>query len=217
MKPVFLALVLLTASNALFAQTKSDKSAAKQLIQLEHDWSEADVKKDAAALNRILAEDWTGIDFEGTILTKAEVLRQVSLHSDATETESTELGDMKIRIFGSTALVSGTEIEKSEYKGEDSSGTYIWTDVFVRRAGRWQAVSSQSTQLVAREESPNLFGVPVGMGLTAPTVLPALPQSSKSRKRTNRICRDKPIGFDETTLATNTQIKCFISERCPIG
>lgn len=168
MKPVFLALLLLTTSNGLFAQTKGDKAAAKQLIQLEHDWSKADVKKDAAALNRILAEDWAGIDFEGTILTKAEALKQVGLHSDATETESTELGDMKIRIFGNTALVSGTEIEKSEYKGEDSSGTYICTDVFVRRGGRWQAVSSQSTKLVAREETPDLFGVPVGTGLTTP-------------------------------------------------
>ncbi len=179
MKPVFLALLLLTASNALFAQTKSDKAAAKQLVQLEHDWSQADVKKDAATLNRILAEDWAGIDFQGTLLTKAEVLKQVGLHSDATETESTELGDMKIRIFGSTALVSGTEIEKSEYKGEDSSGTYIWTDVFVRRGGRWQAVSSQSTKLVAREKEPSIFGIPVGMDLTPPSCQP--PHSHRNR------------------------------------
>jgi len=143
--------LLLPAPSALFAQTKNDRAAAEQLIQMERDWSQADVKKDAAALNRILAEDWIGIDFQGTVLNKAEVLRQVALHSDATATESTELGEMKIRIFGNTALISGTETEKSEYKGKDSSGKYIWTDVFVRRSGRWQAVSSQSTKLVVPE------------------------------------------------------------------
>ena len=151
MKPVLLALLLLPTTSALFAQSKANKASAEQLIQMERDWSQADVKKDAAALNRILAEDWNGIAFQGTVLTKPEVLRQVGLHSDATATESSELGEMKIRIFGNTALVSGTEIERSEYKGKDSSGKYIWTDVFVRRNGRRQAVSSQSTKFAARE------------------------------------------------------------------
>jgi ketosteroid isomerase-like protein len=158
MKPILLALVLLPASTTLFAQTKSEKpsSVAQILIQMEHDWSEADVKKDAVALNRILADDWVGIDFEGTVLTKAQVLQQVDLHSDATATETTEIEDMKIRIFGNTALVSGTEIEMSQYKGKDSSGRYIWTDVFVLRKGRWQAVSSQSTKF-ATPDGPKVL------------------------------------------------------------
>jgi ketosteroid isomerase-like protein len=119
---------------------------------MEKDWSEADVKKDAAALERILADDWIGIDFQGVVLDKPEVLKQVALHSDVTETETTEMEQMKIRLFGNTAIVSGTEIETSQYKGKDSSGKYAWTDVFVRRNGRWQAVSSQSTKLPVKEE-----------------------------------------------------------------
>jgi hypothetical protein len=54
---------------------------------------------------------------------------------------------MKVRIYGNTAIVTGTDTEKSEYHGKDSSGKYLWTDVFVFRNGRWQAVSSQSTRL----------------------------------------------------------------------
>jgi ketosteroid isomerase-like protein len=157
MKPVLLAFLLLPVTNALFAQTKISKGSVEQiLMQMERDWSQADVKKDAAALKRILAEDWIGIDFEGTILTKPEVLRQIDVPSSPTETESTELGEMKVRIFGNTALVSGTEIEKSQYKGKDSSGKYVWTDVFVLRNGRWQAVSSQSTKL-ATPEGPKVL------------------------------------------------------------
>jgi len=86
-----------------------------------------------------------GIDFEGTVMTKRDVMRD--LHSDVTATQSTEVTEMKVRIFGNTAIVSGTEVEKSQYKGKDSSGAYIWTDVFVQRNGQWQAVSSQSTKL----------------------------------------------------------------------
>jgi hypothetical protein len=84
-------------------------------------------------------------------MTKPAVIEQVGLRSDVTATESTHITDMKIRIFGNTALVTGTEVETSQYMGKDSSGTYIWTDVFVLRKGRWQAVSSQSTRLAATE------------------------------------------------------------------
>jgi hypothetical protein len=155
MKLVLLALSLVPITNSLFAQTKGSKDSAEQiLIQMELEWSQADVKKDAVALNRILAEDWMGIDFKGTVMTKADVLRD--LHSDATATESTEVREMKVRIFGNTGLVTGTEIEKSQYQGKDSSGAYIWTDVFVLRNGRWQAVASQSTKLASAED-PKLF------------------------------------------------------------
>ena len=41
---------------------------------------------------------------------------------------------------------TGSDTEKSTYKGKDSSGKYVWTDVFVERNGRWQAVASQSTK-----------------------------------------------------------------------
>ena len=145
---------LLMLPICLSGQTKSARkdSAEQILIQMELDWSDADVKKDAVTLNRILAEDWMGIDFEGTVMTKANVMRD--LKSNATATESTELREIKVRIFGNTALVSGTEVEKSQYKGKDSSGAYVWTDVFVQRDGRWQAVSSQSTK---RAEGAKLF------------------------------------------------------------
>jgi hypothetical protein len=151
MKPVLLALLILPVTNALFAQTKPSK-VSEILIQMERDWSQADVQKDTAALNRILAEDWIGVDFQGTVMTKADVLKELAAHSDVTATESTEISEIKVRIFGNTGLVSGTEFEKSQYRGKDSSGKYIWMDVFVLREGRWQAVASQSTKLVAPEE-----------------------------------------------------------------
>jgi ketosteroid isomerase-like protein len=150
MKSLLVGFLMLLSANALFAQAKISKPV-QALVQIEREWSDADVKKDVAALNRIMADDWTGIDFQGAVLTKAEALGEVARQTDATETSTTTLGKMKVRIFGNTAVVSGTEIETSKYRGNDSSGTYIWTDVFVERKGRWQAVSSQSTKLVAEK------------------------------------------------------------------
>ena len=158
MKPILPVCLLLAATTMLMGQATGDKNSVEQiLIQMEHDWSQADTQKDAAALNRILAEDWIGIDFEGTVLTKPQALRDIS-SSDSGSLESTVLSDIKVRIYGETAVVTGTDTEKSEYHGQDSSGQYLWTDVFVYRNGRWQAVSSQSTKLARPKALAKLRG-----------------------------------------------------------
>jgi len=41
---------------------------------------------------------------------------------------------MKVRFFGDTAVLTGSDEEKSSYKGKDTSGRYTWTDVFVKRS-----------------------------------------------------------------------------------
>ena len=124
--------------------SRAQSATEQDLLQLENEWSQADLHKDAAALDRILADDWIGIDFEGTVLTKLQALKGIA--SDSNALQSTVLRDMKVRIYGETAVITGTDTEQGEYHGKDSSGKYVWTDVFVRRNGRWQAVSSQSTK-----------------------------------------------------------------------
>jgi ketosteroid isomerase-like protein len=163
--------VCLLLAVAMPGQTQGDKNSVEQaLIQMEHDWSRADTEKDAATLDRILADDWIGIDFEGTVLTKPQALRDIN--SGSASLESTVLSDMKVRIYGNTAIVTGTDTEKSEYHGKDSSGKYLWTDVFVFRNGRWQAVSSQSTRLVTRQSVLNLCA-PSGGGLPMQAAKPS--------------------------------------------
>ena len=144
------AVILFLSAQAVWAQGKPNKTV-QTLVQLEHDWSDADVKKDVASLNRIMADDWTGIDFEGAVLTKAQALGEVAKRSEDTGTTITTLSNMKVRIFGNTAIVNGTDVETSKYRGHDSSGEYVWTDIFVQRKGRWLAVSSQSTRRVAEK------------------------------------------------------------------
>jgi Domain of unknown function (DUF4440) len=154
MKQIVAACVFL-AAGLPSAHGKSGKDSVEQtLIQMEQDWSQADIKKDSATLDRILAEDWIGIDFEGTVLNKAQALKGIA--SDSGSLQTTVLRDVKVRVYGSTAVVTGTDTEKGQFHGRDSSGKYLWTDVFVHRNGRWQAVSSQSTKLTA-PEGPKLF------------------------------------------------------------
>ncbi len=126
-------------------KTKGGKAGVEQaLMQMEREWVEAAQKKDAATLDRILADDWVGQGPTG-IAKKAEAL--ADLKSGDNKLESITLGDMKVRVFRDTAIVTGSDDEKSSYKDKDTSGHYTWTDVFVKRQGHWQAVASQSTRL----------------------------------------------------------------------
>ena len=52
-------------------------------------------------------------------------------------------GKVQVRVFGNTAVVTGSDDEKSSRRDMDTSGHYVWTDVFVNRQGRWQVVASQ--------------------------------------------------------------------------
>lgn len=52
---------------------------------------------------------------------------------------------VQVRIFGDTAVVMGSDDESSAAMGKSTTGHYTWTDVWVRRNGRWQAMASQMT------------------------------------------------------------------------
>ena len=121
------------------------QSVEQTLKQLEHEWSQASLKKDLATLDKIIADDWVSIDFQGRTVTKAETIANLKAGSPATQAAG--IGEMKVRVFGDSAIVTGSDTEKSTLKGKDVIDKYLWTDVFVKRAGRWQAVASQSTKV----------------------------------------------------------------------
>jgi len=129
--------VVLTAASLGWGQTEK---VEQTVMQMERDWGQALVKADVATLDRILADDWFGQGPSGGS-NKAGAL--AGLKSGTPKYDSVTTGEMKVRLFGDVAVVTGTQDEKSSDKGKDTSGHYVWTDVFVKRQGKWQAVVSQ--------------------------------------------------------------------------
>ena len=117
-------------------------SLVDTFTKIENEWWQADKTKDVKALGRILADDWFYLGPEGT-MTKAQELAEVPTRDE--NIESLTLMDMKVRVYGDVAIVTMREHETSTKKSSDSSGDYLYTDVFVKRQGRWQAVNSQGT------------------------------------------------------------------------
>jgi hypothetical protein len=69
------------------------------------------------------------------------------MKSPVTSVSSSEMGPMVVRLFGNTAVVTGSTMEKRSDHGKDSSGKYVWTDVFVKQNGKWKAVVSQTARV----------------------------------------------------------------------
>jgi ketosteroid isomerase-like protein len=141
----FLSLVLSAALTVHAQQPKADSDAAiSQTLQaMEQAWLNAEKNHDAAAFEKIAADDWIAITPDGKSQNKAERATEIK----AAHTTSATLGDMKVRVFGDTAVVTGTDDEVTTEGGKKSSDHYVWTDVFVKRNDKWLAVASQTAQI----------------------------------------------------------------------
>lgn len=139
-------LIVLGAGMALAQKpAASGNAVADQLRQIENDWTEAQKTKNVAKLAEILADEWMGIGPDGKTSDKAKAL--ADLKAPGNSVESVEMGPLQVRIFGNTAVVTGSDTEKSMDNGKDSSGRYIWTDVFVKQQGKWRAVASHDSKM----------------------------------------------------------------------
>ena len=135
------------ADKAPHASGAGSKSVEDTLIQIEHDWGEALLKADVTAWSRFLGDDWVLTYSDGTLVTKAMAL--ADLKEGALKIESFRLDDLKVRVYGDTAVVTGQITEKSKFRDKDTSGVRRFTDVFVKREGRWQAVASHESDVSA--------------------------------------------------------------------
>lgn len=128
-----------------YGQSKPSAGAVEAIKQLERDWLEAEKAGDIGKLTEIVADDWSSINFDGTRSTKEEFLKSVK--SGQSKMQSFEIGPMDVKVIGTVAVVQGSDIEKSSYQGKDTSGKWVWMDVFLWREGKWQAVRSQTSMI----------------------------------------------------------------------
>jgi ketosteroid isomerase-like protein len=126
------------------AQTETGK-VEQELIKLENGWAENILKNDIAFFDRILADNYVETDQEGNVLNKAQSLEEMK---SGTYVRTAEVQDnIKVHVYGDTAVVTGCSTIKAQYKGKDASGKFQWTDTWVKLAGRWQCVASHSSMI----------------------------------------------------------------------
>jgi ketosteroid isomerase-like protein len=138
-----LAALMLGALSPLATSDSQTLTVAQELSQLEQRLMKAAVEKDLDTYGSILASDWTTIDVTGRVLSKSQVMQEFA--SQDRQIETARIDDIRVRELGGVAVVTGRTTATGRYRGERSSIVLRFTDVFVKRDGRWQIVASQGT------------------------------------------------------------------------
>jgi len=120
-----------------------EQEAIRQIVDMERQAKEASLHRDADFSARTLADDYVAITPLGQVTTKKDSIS--ARRSGQRRYEAMNVSDMVVRVYGDTAVVTARAEVKGNQLGEDFSGPYRYTRVWVRRNGHWQTVSYQAT------------------------------------------------------------------------
>ena len=120
-----------------------EQEIIRQIVDMERQSKEASLRRDSDFSLRTLADDYVAITPLGLVTTKAETIS--ARRSGQLRYEAMNITDMVVRVYGDTAVVTARADVKGHQLGEDFSGPYRYTRVWVRRSGQWRIVSYQAT------------------------------------------------------------------------
>lgn len=132
-----IALLLLAVSFTAFGQTagkkpSQDEKVEQDLAQLDRQWAEIAVRGDMAAFDRIFADDYTSTHSNGRVMTKAEEKAYVTSAISNSKFAAITTDDVKVRVYGDTAVITGRVTVKGRSGSERQSR---YTTVWVKQ--RW--------------------------------------------------------------------------------
>jgi uncharacterized protein (TIGR02246 family) len=135
-------IALLSVGSAAWSQDTSG-GTEKAVAALEQQWLQSQKTNNPDLVAPLIADKFTNTDPEGKVTTKAQMLTTAK----ATKYESVDYDDLKVTVFGDTAIAIGT----FKAKGTDGTGKPMdvrerFTDTWVKMPnGKWQCVASQGT------------------------------------------------------------------------
>ncbi len=138
MKRFFLcAVVFLLLPLAAAAQNAGEQA----ILKLEQQWVDALVKADTAVLEKLYTDDLIYTHSSGTVDSKASYID--SLKTGKSKYESIERDDVKVRLYGDTAIVTCRSVIK--VNKNTINARYI--HVYVKQKGVWRMAAHQTTRL----------------------------------------------------------------------
>lgn len=141
----FLAFALLFSFVGVQAQSADEKA----VVAAEKARFEAQVSKNIDALNQLLADDLVYVHSSGNVDTKQSYIQ--SIKEGNSTYNSIDVQEQKVRLYGKTAIINGIcYIKRPAVDGKNNDLKLRYTDVYVKKGGRWQMVTWQSFRMVVQ-------------------------------------------------------------------
>jgi ketosteroid isomerase-like protein len=136
-------IALISLGSAAWSQAQTSGGTEKAVAALEEQWLQSQKTNNPDLVAPLLADNFVNTGSDGKVMNKAETLADAR----ATKYASAEYEDLKVTVFGDTAIATGG----FKAKGTDASGKpldeYVrWTDTWVKMPnGKWQCVASHGS------------------------------------------------------------------------
>ena len=141
------AILLTIACDSDTRSTRVDEAA---LIEVQQALARAWVAGDRNTVEQIIAPEWTSTGPDGNATNRAKVLEEV-FETRVHKIVRVEIDDVRARVFGDAAVLTGRTHGVGEYAGTAYDVVVRFTDTFVHRDGRWQAVASHASLVAGRQ------------------------------------------------------------------
>ena len=155
MRPaLFIAAVVLTVAPMGVAQkqsaTGSHQTSVEEIIRkLDNERIQAQIHADAAALDRIYADDFIGVGPSGTVRTKAQVISDFT--SGDLKFQSITTDEVQVRVYENTAVETGLSTMSGQDKGKAVPRDTRFTRVWVKQQGRWRLVANHYSSRITQQ------------------------------------------------------------------
>jgi ketosteroid isomerase-like protein len=117
-----------------------------QLMKMEVDRAAAVVKGDVAAIEAMTSDDYMLINANGQWSDKAATMNDIK--TGRIKLTANEISDMKVRVYGDTAVVTGKSTATGTMGGRAVKGPLMFTRVYVKMKGQWKSVAFQQTPIL---------------------------------------------------------------------
>ena len=126
------------------AAAQSDPRESK-LVVLERLWNEAQVNRDSASLDALVAERFVNTEYDGEVSDKTKFLSDIK--DPLFKPTAATIQSVKVNLFGETAVITGVYRTKGTYQGKPYDHLGRFTDTWIAENGKWQCVASHTSLL----------------------------------------------------------------------
>ena len=136
--------LLLTLASVGLAAQQADPRESKLLV-LERLWNEAQVNRDAPALDALVSSKFVNTEYDGDVSNKQKFLADIK--DPQFKPTIANIQDVKMNFFGDTAVITGTYHTAGTYQGKPYDHVGRFTDTWIFDTGHWECVASHTSLL----------------------------------------------------------------------
>ena len=129
-----------------------NQNVEREIVKLEDELTQTEMRVDVEALNRIYADDIMVTAPIGICVDKPAVMTEVRQAASKAKIEKYDKDDLKVRAYGDTAVTSYRITAKAKFEETEINRQFCITNVWMKRDGNWQIVARHTANLEREKE-----------------------------------------------------------------